>query len=202
MSVSGQKPTFRVVCSMSALPPKADMDQHGRDVRFVPKADIVVGIGYDWCSGSGGITMKLPRRKFLHLAASAAALPAMPSIASALDYPTRPVRLIAPFPPGGVVDLFSRLIAQPLSERLGQPVFVENRAGAGGNLGTEAVVRAAPRVLPSAQQLRQLSDIRRDPAAHIPYRAWLLQRAGWGSFLSVCAEPNTAAGSEKVSARA
>jgi tripartite-type tricarboxylate transporter receptor subunit TctC len=68
----------------------------------------------------------------------------MSSIASALDYPTRPVRLIAPFPPGGVVDLFSRLIAQPLSERLGQPVFVENRAGAGGNLGTEAVVRAAP----------------------------------------------------------
>ena len=88
--------------------------------------------------------MKLPRRKFLHLAASSAALPAMSSIASALDYPTRPVRLIAPFPPGGVVDLFSRLIAQPLSERLGQPVFVENRAGAGGNLGTEAVVRAAP----------------------------------------------------------
>jgi len=104
----------------------------------------VVGIGYNWCSGSGGITMKLPRRKFLHLAASAAALPAMSSIASALNYPTRPVRLIAPFPPGGVVDLFSRLIAQPLSERLGQPVFVENRAGAGGNLGTEAVVRAAP----------------------------------------------------------
>src|SRR5215471_21285817 len=109
-----------------------------------PIADIVVGIGYNWCSGSGGITMKLPRRKFLHLAASAAALPAMSSIASALDYPTRPVRLIAPFPPGGVVDLFSRLIAQPLSERLGQPVFVENRPGAGGTLGTEAVVRAAP----------------------------------------------------------
>jgi tripartite-type tricarboxylate transporter receptor subunit TctC len=88
--------------------------------------------------------MKLPRRKFLHLAASAAALPAMPSIASALDYPTRPVRLNAPFPPGGVVDLFSRLITQLLSERLGQSVIVENRAGAGGNLGTEAAVRAAP----------------------------------------------------------
>jgi tripartite-type tricarboxylate transporter receptor subunit TctC len=88
--------------------------------------------------------MKLPRRKFLHLAASAAALPAMPSIASALDYPTRPVRLIAPFPPGGVVDLFSRLITQLLSERLGQSVIVENRAGADGNLGTEAAVRAAP----------------------------------------------------------
>jgi tripartite-type tricarboxylate transporter receptor subunit TctC len=88
--------------------------------------------------------MKLPRRQFLHLAASAAALPAMPSIASALDYPTRPVRLIAPFPPGGVVDLFSRLITQLLSERLGQSVIVENRAGAGGNLGTEAAVRAAP----------------------------------------------------------
>lgn len=88
--------------------------------------------------------MKLPRRKFLHLAAGAAALSAAPRLASALDYPTRPVRLVAPFPPGGVVDLFSRLIGQPLSERLGQPVVVENRAGAGGNLGTELVVRAPP----------------------------------------------------------
>jgi hypothetical protein len=63
---------------------------------------------------------------------------------SSLPYPTRPLRLIAPFPAGGVVDLFSRLIGQPLSERLGQPVIIENRAGAGGNVGTEAVVRASP----------------------------------------------------------
>jgi tripartite-type tricarboxylate transporter receptor subunit TctC len=88
--------------------------------------------------------MKLCRRSFLHLAAGAVALPALPRLACALDYPTRPVRLIAPFPPGGVVDLFSRLIGEPLSERLGQPVVVENRAGAGGNVGTEQVVRAAP----------------------------------------------------------
>lgn len=87
---------------------------------------------------------KLPRRKFLHLAAGAAALPVMPRAASALDYPTRPIRLIAPFPPGGVVDLFSRLLSEPLSERLGQPVIVENRAGAGGNVGTEVAVRATP----------------------------------------------------------
>ncbi len=88
--------------------------------------------------------MKLPRRRFLHLAVGAAAVPAMPRVASALDYPTRPVRLIAPFPPGGVVDLFSRLLSGPLSQRLGQPVVVENRAGAGGNVGTEVAVRAAP----------------------------------------------------------
>jgi tripartite-type tricarboxylate transporter receptor subunit TctC len=88
--------------------------------------------------------MKLFRRNFLHLAAGAAALPALPRIVRAQAYPTRPLRLIAPFPAGGVVDLFSRLIGQALSERLGQQVVVENRAGAGGNLGTEAVVRAAP----------------------------------------------------------
>ena len=88
--------------------------------------------------------MKLPRRQFLHLAAGAAALPAASRIAWAQAYPTRPVRLITPFPAGGVTDLFSRLIGQPLSERLGQPVIIENRAGAGGNVGTEAVVRASP----------------------------------------------------------
>jgi tripartite-type tricarboxylate transporter receptor subunit TctC len=92
----------------------------------------------------GASPVKLPRRRFLHLAVGAAVIRVFSRTATAETYPTRPVRLIAPFPPGGVVDLFSRLIAQPLSERLGQPVFVENRAGAGGNLGTEAVVRAAP----------------------------------------------------------
>ena len=88
--------------------------------------------------------MRIPRRRFLHLAASAAALPAASSIARAQTYPTRRVRVIAPFPAGGVVDLFGRLLAQWLSERFGQPFVVENRAGAGGNIGTKAVVKAAP----------------------------------------------------------
>ena len=88
--------------------------------------------------------MKPPRRRFLHLLAGVAALPAMARIAKAQTYPTRPVRLIAGFPPGGVVDVFARLIGQWLSERLGQPIIIENRAGAGGNLATEAVVKAPP----------------------------------------------------------
>jgi tripartite-type tricarboxylate transporter receptor subunit TctC len=86
--------------------------------------------------------MKLPRRRFLHLAAGAAALPAVSSIARAQAYPTRPVRLIAGFPAGGVVDMYARLISQLLSERLGQQFFVENRAGAGGNLAVEAAIKA------------------------------------------------------------
>jgi tripartite-type tricarboxylate transporter receptor subunit TctC len=88
--------------------------------------------------------MKLPRRQFLHLAAGAAALPAITRFALAQAYPTRPVRIVVGFPPGGVLDLFARLIAQWLSERLGQPFIVENRAGAGGNLAAEAVVKAPP----------------------------------------------------------
>jgi tripartite-type tricarboxylate transporter receptor subunit TctC len=88
--------------------------------------------------------MKLPRRKFLHLAAGAAALPLLSRIARAQTYPARPVRLIAPFPPGGVVDLYARLVGQWLSEHLGQPFVIENRAGAGGNVGTEVVVHASP----------------------------------------------------------
>jgi tripartite-type tricarboxylate transporter receptor subunit TctC len=94
--------------------------------------------------GREGPTMKLPRRQFLHLAAGAGALPAVSRIARAQTYPSRPVRLIAGFPPGGVLDLFARLIGQWLSERLGQPFIVENRAGAGGNLAAEAVVKAPP----------------------------------------------------------
>jgi tripartite-type tricarboxylate transporter receptor subunit TctC len=86
--------------------------------------------------------MKLARRQFLHLAAGAVALPAISRIAWAQAYPTRPVRIIAGFPPGGGVDLYARLIAQWLSERLGQQFFVENRPGAGGNLGTEAAAKA------------------------------------------------------------
>jgi tripartite-type tricarboxylate transporter receptor subunit TctC len=88
--------------------------------------------------------MKLPRRKVLHLAAGAAALPAMPRAASALDYPTRPVRIIVGFPPAGSNDISARLVAQWLSERLGQQFVIENRPGAGTNVATEIVVRAPP----------------------------------------------------------
>jgi tripartite-type tricarboxylate transporter receptor subunit TctC len=89
--------------------------------------------------------MKLPRRQFLSLAAGAAALPALSRLARAqATYPTRPVRLIVPFPAGGVGDILARLMGQWLSERLGQQFIVENRPGAGSNVGTEAVVRAPP----------------------------------------------------------
>jgi tripartite-type tricarboxylate transporter receptor subunit TctC len=88
--------------------------------------------------------MKLPRRHFLHLAAGAAALPAMSRIAKADTYPTRPVHLIAPYPTGGPIDIHARLMGQSLAERLGQPFIVENRSGAGGNIGTDIVVRALP----------------------------------------------------------
>jgi tripartite-type tricarboxylate transporter receptor subunit TctC len=88
--------------------------------------------------------MKLPRRKFLHLAAGAAALPVVSSIARAQTYPTRPVRIIAATAPGGGPDILARLMGQRLSERLGQPFVIENRPGAGTNIGTEAVVRAPP----------------------------------------------------------
>ena len=86
--------------------------------------------------------MRLPRRTFLQLAASAAALPAVSRIAWAQAYPARPVRIIVGFPPGGPSDILARLIGQRLSERLGQPFIIENRPGATGNIGTEAVVRA------------------------------------------------------------
>src|SRR6476620_847460 len=88
--------------------------------------------------------MQLPRRTFLHLAAGAAALPATSRFACAQSYPTRPVRLIVPFGPAGASDITARVIGQWLSERLGQQFVIENRPGAGGNIGTEAVVRAAP----------------------------------------------------------
>src|SRR5262245_29632452 len=88
--------------------------------------------------------MKLPRRKFLHLAAGAAALTAVSRIARAQAYPTRPVRIVVGFPAGGTNDLFSRLIGQWLSRRLGQQFIVENRPGMSGNLATEAVIRALP----------------------------------------------------------
>src|SRR6266550_2722345 len=88
--------------------------------------------------------MKLPRRRFLHLAAGAAALPAVSRIAKAQAYPSRSVRLVVPFGSAGATDITARLLGQWLSERLGQQFIIENRPGAGGNIGTEVVVRAAP----------------------------------------------------------
>jgi tripartite-type tricarboxylate transporter receptor subunit TctC len=88
--------------------------------------------------------MKLPRRQFLHLAAGATALPVLSRIARAQTYPTRPVRWIVGYPPAGATDIAARLIGQWLSDRLGQPFVIENRPGASGNIGTEAVVNAPP----------------------------------------------------------
>src|SRR5215468_9291228 len=88
--------------------------------------------------------MKLPRRQFLHLAAGAAVLPAVPRLARAQAYPTRPVRFVVGFAPGGGGDLATRLMGQWLSERLGQQFVVENRVGAASNLATEQVVHAPP----------------------------------------------------------
>jgi len=88
--------------------------------------------------------MKLARRQFLNLAAGAATLSAISHLAWAQAYPTRPVRIVSGFPPGGVNDTYARLIGQWLSERLGQQFIVENRPGAGGNIAAESVVRAAP----------------------------------------------------------
>jgi len=88
--------------------------------------------------------MQLHRRKFLHLFAGAVALPTAPRIARAQVYPSRPVRIIVGFPAGGSVDIVARLIGQWLSERLGQQFVIENRAGAGSNIGAEEVVRAPP----------------------------------------------------------
>jgi tripartite-type tricarboxylate transporter receptor subunit TctC len=91
-----------------------------------------------------GNAMQLARRAFLHLAAGATALSAMPCIARAQPYPTRPVKLIVSFAAGGPTDILARLTAQSLSERLGQQFVVENRPGASGNIGAEAVVRSPP----------------------------------------------------------
>ena len=88
--------------------------------------------------------MTLPRRKFLHLATGAVALSAISSRARAQAYPTRPVRIIVGFPAGGPTDIVARVIAQRLSERLGQEFLVENRPGAASNIGTEAALRAPP----------------------------------------------------------
>jgi tripartite-type tricarboxylate transporter receptor subunit TctC len=88
--------------------------------------------------------MKIPRRRFLHLAAGAVALPALSHAAWAQAYPSRPVRIIVGFPAGGPADILARVMGQWLSDRLGQPFIIENRTGAGSNIATEVVVRAPP----------------------------------------------------------
>jgi tripartite-type tricarboxylate transporter receptor subunit TctC len=88
--------------------------------------------------------MKLPRRQFLYLVAGAAAFPAVPRIASAQSYPSRPVHLISGFPAGSAADIVARLVGKPLSERIGQSIVTEDRPGAGGNLAADIVVRAPP----------------------------------------------------------
>src|SRR5262245_47576103 len=91
-----------------------------------------------------GLAMKLPRRQFLHLAAGAAALPAVSRVARAQAYPARPVRLVVGFAAGGTQDVIARLLGSWLSERLGQQMLIENRAGAASNIAGEAVIKSPP----------------------------------------------------------
>jgi tripartite-type tricarboxylate transporter receptor subunit TctC len=88
--------------------------------------------------------MRIPRRQFLHLAAGAAALPAVSRFAWAQTYPTRPITIVVPFPAGGALDVLGRILAQRMRASLGQTIIVENVAGANGSLGVGRVARAAP----------------------------------------------------------
>ena len=105
--------------------------------------------------------MKLPRRQFLHLAVGAAALPFAPHVARAQAYPSRPVRWIVGYPPAGATDIAARLIGQWLSDRLGQPFVIENRPGASGNIGTEAVVNAPPTAIRSSWSTQGMQSTQR-----------------------------------------
>ena len=105
--------------------------------------------------------MKLPhRRQFLHLAAGAAALPTASRFAWAQAYPSRPVRMIVPFPPAGSSDILARLIGPWLSDRLGQPFVIDNRPGAATNIGTEVVVRTSRRLY--APRIRGIASDQRN----------------------------------------
>jgi tripartite-type tricarboxylate transporter receptor subunit TctC len=121
--------------------PESAGDRHNRKPNYVCAMGDIRAYAY---VRAGATVMKLPRRQFLHLAAGAAALPAVSRIAGAQTYPTRPVRLIVGTAAGGTQDIIARLIGQWLSERLGQQFVIDNRPGAGTNIGTEAVVRASP----------------------------------------------------------
>ena len=103
--------------------------------------------------------MKLPRRQFLHLAAGAAALPAVSRIAMAQAFPSRPVRLIIGVAPGSAPDILGRLLAQSLTERLGQPFMVENRQGGGGNIAIESVVAIVIEILTCRWRVRSMSGV-------------------------------------------
>jgi tripartite-type tricarboxylate transporter receptor subunit TctC len=88
--------------------------------------------------------MKFPRRQFLRLAAASAALPLVSPAATAQTYPDRLIKIIAPFPPGGLVDVLARALGDEMSKSLGKPVIVENKPGAGGDIGADIVAKAAP----------------------------------------------------------
>ena len=134
----GRRPWRRACCGCPQLCTRASF-LSGTDItlfRSTECSHILAAVPW------GGNTMEIPRRQFLHLAGGAAALPALSRIARAQAYPSRPVRIVVGFPPGGSNDTLARPMGQWLSQRLGRPFIVENRAGAGGNLATAAVVRA------------------------------------------------------------
>jgi tripartite-type tricarboxylate transporter receptor subunit TctC len=109
--------------------------------------------------------MNIPRRRFLQLAAGAAALPAATGIAFADTYPARPVHLVAGFAAGSASDINARLLGQWLAERLGQPFIIDNRAGAGGNIVTEFVVRGWRTATPCSMRRRRSPSMRRSTPA-------------------------------------
>jgi tripartite-type tricarboxylate transporter receptor subunit TctC len=112
--------------------------------RMGKRANRVAGLAFRTAYSDGETSMTYARRQFLQLATAFAAAPATTRRAWALDYPTRPVRLVVPFAPGGAADISGRLIGQWLSDRLGQPFVIDNRPGGGTNIGTEAVATAPP----------------------------------------------------------
>src|SRR5262249_39381481 len=138
----------RLICSTrSIIPPIQDSyrDTEKSKLLSIARSSSVASIEFAEPQFSRERHMTKPhRREFLRLAAGAAALPAVSHFAWGQTYPTRPLRIIVGYPPGGVSDIVARIMAQWLSEGLGQPFIVENRPGASGNIATEAVVRAPP----------------------------------------------------------
>jgi tripartite-type tricarboxylate transporter receptor subunit TctC len=124
-------------CTTISSSARKSCEPEGAEARDTNNARLICAATLLWEG-----TMKLPRRKFLHLAAGAAALPAVLCTAKAQAYPSRPVRIVVAFAAGGAQGILARVIGQWLSERLGQPFVIEHRPGGGGNIGAEAVVRA------------------------------------------------------------